>query len=155
VARYGWRVLLVLGLSTVCFTSRASGAAEHKGVKPSELVKRLAAVEEAQRSLAADIAQLRDQLGDIGQRIGEVGDALQQSRDAAQADRDQLKEMREEVRGLYVESNGLKGDIAQVRGDLQTVNDSFSNFRFSSGALIAVLIVLEVIAVALTLRGRA
>ena len=62
--------------------------------------------------------------------------------------------MREEVRGLYVESSGLKGDIAQVSKDIQTVNENFGNFRYSVGALIAVVIVLQLIVVALALRGR-
>jgi len=123
--------------------------------KPSsDVVKRLVAIEEAQRSLAHDLGELRDQLKQIEQRVGELREDVRQGHEAAQGDREQLKGMREEVRGLYVESNGLKGDIAQLRSELQSVNGSFGNFRFSSGALIALLIVLQVIVVALTLRGR-
>lgn len=147
-----WRKpLWVLWLVIVGFGSSPALAADPK---PSEVAKRLVAVEEAQRSLAADLSQLRDQLRQLDQHVGEVREDIRQARDAAQADRDQLKEMREEIRGLYVESNGVKGDIAQLRSELQSVNGSFANFRFSSGALIAVLIVLQLIGVVLALRSR-
>ena len=122
--------------------------------KPAEVGKRLAAVEEAQRSLAVNMGQLSDQLKQLEEHVGELRQDVQHGHEAAQGDRDQLKEMREEVRGLYVESSGIKGDIAQLRTELQSVNGAFANFRFSSGALIAVLIVLQVIVVALGLRGR-
>ncbi|MBI1817895.1 MAG: hypothetical protein HYR72_23200 [Deltaproteobacteria bacterium] len=147
--RFGWRGLWVLGFSILWWTGATAMAAEPK---PVEVGKRLAAVEEAQRSLASALGGVREQLKQLDERIAEVRDELRQAREGAQADREQAKGMREEVRGLYVESNGVKGDIAQLSKDIESVSASFGNFRFSSGAFIAVLIVLQVIAVALTLR---
>ena len=145
------RVLWVLGCGIVWCGTHPAWAADPK---PAEVAKRLLAVEEAQRSLADDVGRVRDQLQQLDQHLSEAREDLRQGRDAAQGDREQLKEMREEVRGLYVESSGIKGDVAQLRGEIQSVNATFGNVRFSSGALIAVVIVLQLLAVALTLRSR-
>lgn len=153
MVRSGCRVLWVLWFGIIWIGPRPVLAADPK--PSSDVGKRLIVIEEAQRSLAAELGQLRDQLRQVDEHLGELREDLRQGREAGQADRDQLKEMREEVRGLYVESNGLKGDIAQLRSELQSVNATFGNFRFSSGALIAVVIVLQVIVIALALRGRA
>ncbi len=151
VGRSRWRLPWGLALVILCCESSAALAVDPK---PAEVAKRLATVEDAQRSLAADLGRVQEQLQRLDQHLGEVREDLGQGHEAAQADREQLKEMREEVRGLYVESSGIKGDIAQLRGEIQSVNATFGNFRFSSGALIAVLIVLQLIVVALTLRAR-
>jgi len=151
VVRDRRRMLWLLCIGVVWCGGRPALAADPK---PAEVAKRLMAVEEAQRSLAVDLSQLGDQMKQLDEHLGELRQDVDKGHEAAQADRDQLKEMREEVRGLYVEISGIKGDIAQLRSELQSVNGSFGNFRFSSGALIAVLIVLQVIGVALTLRGR-
>jgi len=147
--RIGGRGLSLLWLGIVMFGATPARAVDPK---PSEVAKRLAVVEEAQRSLAADLATLREQLKQIESRVAEVRDEARQDREVQQTDREQLKGMREEVRGLYVESNGVKGDIAQLSKDIESVSSNFGNFRFSSGALIAVVIVLQVITVALALR---
>jgi chromosome segregation ATPase len=141
----------MLGLGIVAMSSTPIRAA---APRTSDVTKHLDAIEEAQRSLAADIGLLRDQLDDLKQGLDEVREQIRQGDDAAQGDRDQLKGMREEVRGLYVESSGLKGDIAEVGKEVQGVNENFGNFRYSAGALIAVVIVLQLVVVALGLRGR-
>lgn len=147
--RIGGRGLLVLWFGVAVVGSVPARAADPK---PLDVAKRLAGVEEAQRSLAVELGTLREQLKQIEERIAEVRDEARQDREVQQADREQLKGMREEVRGLYVESNGVKGDIAQLSKDVENVAGNFGNFRFSSGALIAVVIVLQVITVALALR---
>lgn len=109
---------------------------------------------EAQRSLAADISQLRDQLNALQQGVGEGHDEVRQNRDLLQTSLEQIKGMREEVRGLYVESSGLKGDIAQVGKQVEELDASLGNFRLSSGIVVAVVIVLQVVLVGLMFRGR-
>jgi chromosome segregation ATPase len=143
------RGLVVLSLGIIGLAGSPVQAADPK---PSEVAKRLAAVEEAQRALTTELGTLREQLKGLEERIGEVRDEARQDREALQADREQLKGMREEVRGLYVETNGVKGDIAQLGKDIESVSGNFGNFRFSSGALIAVVIVLQIVTVALALR---
>jgi chromosome segregation ATPase len=120
--------------------------------RPSELASRLRALTESQQGLTSEIALLREQLRQIEERLGEVREEVRRNHDADRGSREQMKEMREEVRGLYVETSGLKGDIANVGEEIRSVSRSFDNFRFSSGALLAVLIVLQVVAVALNLR---
>jgi chromosome segregation ATPase len=154
--------MLVLG-ATVCVcpplraaAERASGPAkrEAKAAKAPEVTQEINALIEAQRSLAADISQLRDQLNALQQGVGEGHDEVRQNRDLLQTSLEQIKDMREEVRGLYVESSGLKGDIAQVGKQVEELDASLGNFRLSSGIVVAVVIVLQVVLVGLMFRGR-
>ena len=147
--------------AAVCAPSR--GAAEPakrppkkeaKAAKAYAVSQDLNAVIEAQRSLAADISQLRDQLNAVQQGVGEGRDEVRQNRDLLQTTLEQIKGMREEVRGLYVESSGLKSDIAQAGKQVEGLDASLGNFRLSSGIVVAVVIVLQVVLVGLMFRGR-
>jgi len=114
----------------------------------------LAGIAEAQRSLSADIAQLRDQLSDVHGAIAQAQEAVREHHDLVQNALDQIKGMREEVRGLYVESSGLKGDIAQLSKQFEDLGASLGSFRFNSGILIAVVLVLQIFLAALMFRSR-
>lgn len=127
---------------------------EPKGAKAPEVVQELNAVADAQRALAADISQLRDQLNAVQRGVGEGHDEVRQNRDILQTTLEQVKGMREEVRGLYVESSGLKGDIAQVGKQVEGLEGSLGGFRLNSGILIAVVLVLQLLLVGLMFRGR-
>ncbi len=128
--------------------------AKAKKANPAEVVQRLDAVVEAQRSLAVTLSQLRDQLSDTQKSIGELRDELRENHDASQGLLEQVKGMREEVRGLYVESSGLKGDIAQAGKQVEGLDQSLGSFRLSAGIVVAIVIVLQFVLVGLTFRGR-
>jgi chromosome segregation ATPase len=127
---------------------------EARAAKAAEVSRDLNAVIEAQRSLAADISQLRDQLNAVERDVGGAHDEIRQNWDALQTTLEQIKGMREEVRGLYVESSGLKSDITQVGKQVEALDVSLGNFRLSSGIVVAVVIVLQVVLVGLMFRGR-
>ncbi len=133
---------------------------EAKGKAPNvaQITETVEAVAEAQRSLAASLAQLQAQVRELQSALGELRAAAQERHDALQTavDQllDQLKETREEVRGLYVESSGVKSDVAQVGKQVETLDQSLGGFRLSSGIVVAVLIVLQVVLVGLMFRGR-
>jgi TolA-binding protein len=168
VVRHGWieskaaaAAMLVLAGALVCAPSRAAAERakgrskkEAKAAGASAVSPDLNAVIEAQRSLAADISQLRDQLNATQQSVAEGHDEVRQNRDVLQTTLEQTKGMREEVRGLYVESNGLKSDIAQLGKQVEGLDTSLGNFRLSSGIVVAVVIVLQVVLVGLMFRGR-
>jgi hypothetical protein len=154
--------MLVLG-AAVCLCAPRRAAAERarapekkeaKAARAPEVTQGINALIEAQRSLAADISQLRDQLNALQRGVGEGHDEVRQNRDVLQTSLEQIKGMREEVRGLYVESSGLKGDIAQVGKQVEELDASLGNFRLSSGIVVAVVIVLQVVLVGLMFRGR-
>jgi chromosome segregation ATPase len=141
--------------------ARAATAAESTGrssrpkkAAPVDLTQSLNAIAEAQRMLAVDLSQLRDQLNDVQDRLGEARDEVRQNRDTLQGALEQIKGMREEVRGLYVESSGLKGDIAQVGKQVDDLGSSLGNFRLSAGIVVAVVLALQVVLVGLMFRGR-
>jgi septal ring factor EnvC (AmiA/AmiB activator) len=151
----------VLALAALVFAPSPAGAERAKARPQKEAKAASAAVSqdlnaliEAQRSLAADISQLRDQLNAVQQNVGEGYDEVRQNRDVLQATLEQIKGMREEVRGLYVESSGLKSDIAQLGKQVEGLDRSLGNFRLSSGIVVAVVIVLQVVLVGLMFRGR-
>jgi chromosome segregation ATPase len=149
----------LIGLALWLDIGAAGAQSDPKGKKPiapelTQTLQTLNEVVEAQRSLAADMAQLRDELRELQRGIGDLRDELRQDRDAAQGQLEQIKGMREEVRGLYVESSGLKGDIAQVGKQVDGLEASLGNFRFSTGIVAAVIIVLQVVLVGLMFRGR-
>jgi len=167
VARYGWSgvtlaVLWAVALLVLGPTARAAAApkpdpkAEAKAPKfnPVVMTQTLNAIVEAQRGLAATLSQLRDQLSETQRSISDSRDEIRQDREAMQASLDQTKGMREEVRGLYVESSGLKGDIAQLGKQVEGLDNSLGGFRLSSGIVVAVIIVLQIVLVGLTFRGR-
>jgi gas vesicle protein len=153
----------VLALAAALLYAPSPAAAERTKARPQKEAKAVSAAAasqdlnaliEAQRSLAADISQLRDQLNAVQQGVGEGSDEVRQNRDVLQATLEQIKGMREEVRGLYVESNGLKSDIAQLGKQVEGLDTSLGNFRLSSGIVVAVIIVLQVVLVGLMFRGR-
>jgi chromosome segregation ATPase len=133
---------------------KALAKKQARAAKGPEVSQDLNAVIEAQRSLAADISQLRDQLNALQRGVGEGHDEVRQNRDVLQTSLEQIKGMREEVRGLYVESSGLKSDIALVGKQVEELDASLGNFRLSSGIVVAVVIVLQVVLVGLMFRGR-
>jgi TolA-binding protein len=163
-------VLLALAalLSTGALAEPApdpKGEARGKAVNVTQMTQTLDAVVEAQRSLAASLAQVQEQLHDLQSRLSQLQDAVQQGHASAQGTLDQtqanldqlvdqLKETREEVRGLYVESSGVKSDVAQVGKQVETLDQGLGGFRLSSGVVVAVLIVLQVVLVGLMFRGR-
>ncbi len=132
--------------------------AKAKAPNVAQITQTVEAVAEAQRSLAASLAQLQAQVRELQSALGELRAAAQERHDALQTavDQllDQLKETREEVRGLYVESSGVKSDVAQVGKQVETLDQSLGGFRLSSGIVVAVLIVLQVVLVGLMFRGR-
>ncbi len=148
--------LLVAALGAWPVATRAQQAAESKGKasKPSEVMQGISALNEAQRSLAVTLSELRDQLTELQGSVGEGHDAMRQNHDAVQAAMEQIKGMREEVRGLYVESSGLKGDIAQLGEQVEGLDDSLASFRLSAGIVVAVVIVLQLALVGLMFRAR-
>jgi chromosome segregation ATPase len=154
--------MLALGAAVcVCVPRRAAAERasvpakkEAKTAKAPEVTQGINALLEAQRSLAADISQLRDQLNALQQGVGDGQDEVRENRDVLQTSLEQIKDMREEVRGLYVESSGLKGDIAQVGKQVEELDASLGNFRLSSGIVVAVVIVLQLVLVGLMFWGR-
>ena len=128
--------------------------ARAKALSPPQVTQTLDAILETQRNLATAITQLRDRLNDVQSSVSQVHDELRQGHDTEQTALDQLKGMREEVRGLYVESSGVKSDVAQVGKQVESLDQSLGGFRLSSGVVVAVVIVLQVVLVGLLLRGR-
>jgi peptidoglycan hydrolase CwlO-like protein len=162
VARYGWSTgrlscaasaVMVLWLASV---SAAKVQPDPKAQKPKapDATQTLNAVVEAQRPLAVGLSELREQLSELQRNLSEARDEIRQNHDTIQGQLDQIKGMREEVRGLYVESSGLKGDIAQVGKQVEDLEGSLGNFRLSSGIVVAVVIVLQVVLMGLMFRGR-
>jgi len=168
VARYGWSTgrlgslasaVMVVWLASLSATAAQADPKAHPGKGGPDVTQSLNAMTEAQRSLAVDLAHLRDQLGELQRSLSEARDEIRQNHEAIQAQidqgqLDQIKGMREEVRGLYVESSGLKGDIAQVGKQVEGLEGSLGNFRLSSGIVVAVVIVLQFVLVGLMFRGR-
>lgn len=162
-SRAGAAALLLLGAAGFIYTPLRAAAQpaaktvarrESKAAKAPDTSPELNALVEGQRSLAAELSQLRDQLNALQRGVGEGHDEVRQNRDILQTTLEQVKGMREEVRGLYVESSGLKGDIAQVGKQVEDLDASLGNFRLSAGIVVAVVIVLQVALIGLTFRGR-
>jgi len=150
----GAAALLCAPLRAAAEPAKAFAKKQARAAKGPEVSQDLNAVIEAQRSLAADISQLRDQLNALQRGVGEGHDEVRQTRDVLQTALEQIKGMREEVRGLYVESSGLKGDITQVGKQVEGLDASLGSFRLSSGIVVAVVIVLQLVLVGLMFRGR-
>jgi len=153
------RVLTVLVLVTAwCGAAAAApdpkGEAKAKRAAAADVTQSINAVAEAQRNLAVDLSELREQLKDLQRAVGEMHDDIRQNADTLQGLSEQVKGMREEVRGLYVESSGLKGDIAQVGKQVEGLDGSLGSFRLSAGIVVAVVIVLQIVLVGLMFRGR-
>ncbi len=168
MARYGgspvWRLikLVVVGFlmagSPLPLTAEPAAKSDPRA-KPTpfpvaEVMERLNALTEAQRRVASDLSDLREQLSTTQRSLGEGQNEVRQNGEAQQTTLDQVKGMREEVRGLYVESSGTKGDIAQLGKQVEALDGSLGNFRLSSGIVVAVIIVLQLILVGLMFRGR-
>ena len=135
-------------------TTQAPPKREPKAVAKGAEPTQLSAMAEAQRSLSADLAQLRDQLAAVQTAIAQGQDEIRQHHDLLQNAMEQIKGMREEVRGLYVESSGLKGDIAQLSKQFEGLEGSLGSFRLNSGILIALVLVLQIFLAALMFRSR-
>jgi len=148
-----WVILSALVSPAAAAPDPKTEAKGKKGVA-ADLEPALSALSDGQRSLAASLAQLRDQLGDLQRAVSDLRDEVRQNRDVAQSGLEQAKEMREEVRGLYVESSGLKGDVAQAGKQVEGVNESLGSFRLSAGFVVAVIIVLQFVIIGLMFRGR-
>ena len=119
-----------------------------------ELMDRVNALADGQRQLAGQLADLSEELTAAQRSVSEGRDEVRENRDELQSILDQVKGMREEVRGLYVESSGFKGDIAQVGKQVEGLDISLGNFRLSAGIVVAAIIVLQIVLVGLTFRGR-
>ena len=163
MARYGrspwWlsctaSAVLALWLAPMPAAAAAQADPKTQKGKAPEVTQTLNLVVEAQRSLAINLSQLRDQLTELQRNLSEAREEIRQHHEAEQGQFDQIKGMREEVRGLYVESSGLKGDIAQVGKQVEDLESSLGNFRLSSGIVVAVVIVLQVVLMGLMFRGR-
>ena len=152
------RAVLVLVVTAGSLAARALAAPapdpKAKALNPAQVMQALDGIGESQRTLAAALSQLREQLSDLQGSVSQLRDELRQSQDTEQNSFEQLKGMREDVRGLYVESSGEKSDIAQVGKQVENLDQSLGGFRLSSGVVVAVVIVLQVVLVGLMLRGR-
>ena len=153
-ARWIFATTVMIGMFGLSPLEVVHAQAAAKAAKAPDITHTLNAVIEAQRTLAVDLSQLRDQLSTLQRSIGEGQDELRQHRDGLQGLLEQVKGMREEVRGLYVESSGIKGDIAQLGKQVEGLDGSLGSFRLSAGIVVALLIVLQVVLVGLLLRGR-
>jgi methyl-accepting chemotaxis protein len=145
----GW---LMVAVSAV--KAAPDSKVDAKRFNPAEVTQGFASLQEAQRGLAASIGELRGQIDELRSTVGSMHEDLKQARDLVQTSIDHNKEMREEVRGLYVESSGLKGDIAQTGKAVEALQQELGSFRLSSGIIIALVIVLQLLLISLTFRGR-
>lgn len=102
--------------------------------------------------MSGTVSELQETVGRLAHRVGELEAEVRQLREQHHNAVEQLRELREEVRGLYVESSGLKGDLAQVADKIDGLTDNLANFRLSAGMIAALLVLLDIVAVALTLR---
>lgn len=115
------------------------------------------ALEEGQQrasEISAGLGRVEEQLEQVQKRLAEVDSEVRPVREQLHGLHEALRELREEVRGLYVESSGLKGDIAQVSDKLDGTLDELDKFRLSAGIIAALLVLLQIVAIALLLRGR-
>ena len=153
--------LWVVAVAMAAVSTSPALAAERATKAPKaprvDVGKRFDAVEADQKAIQDQIKGLQDQIRDLSEHLLNLADEQRKEREAeanqVDAGKQTHDELRELVRGLYVETSGLKADVAQAREDVQTVNGSMESFRLSSGILIAVVILLEVILAALALRG--
>ena len=133
-----------------------SPAAAQKAARPDP-TKQIEALDQSIQTLRNEVQALQEQVRELSERLLSLADEQRTEREAAGAQIETGKqtheELRELLRGLYVESSGIKADVAQAREDVQAVSNSMESFRLSSGILIAVVIVLQVILAALALRG--
>lgn len=153
-----WRLgLWIVATGIAALSASPATAAKAQRMSSIELGKRLDAVEARQKAIQDQIKDLQDQIRDASERILNLADEQRKGREVAASQLDAAKQAHDElrglVRGLYVESSGLKADVAQAREDVQAVDGSMESFRLSSGILIAVVILLQVILAALALRG--
>jgi len=107
---------------------------------------------ERERALSAALSEAREAIARLQQKSTELEGDLRQARETQHNLLEQMRELREEVRGLYVESSGLKGDIAQLGDKLDGFIDELGSFRLSAGILVALVILLQIAALAFALR---
>jgi septal ring factor EnvC (AmiA/AmiB activator) len=134
--------------------AKAAGSPVPRQETLEQLRQTLDQIVEAQRSLAGSLSELGDEITELQRGVGELREELRNHQDAAQGAWDQIKGMREEIRGLYVESSGVKSDVGQVGKQVETLDEHLGGFRLSSGVVVAVVIVLQVVVAGLLLRGR-
>lgn len=160
----GWGTRCAVLVAALSLTSTAEGrqppapapAAQTQSAKLAEELSALRALvaqeAERNRALSNTLTELQDTLSRLVHRVGELETDVRQLREQQHNAQEQAREMREEVRGLYVESSGLKGDIAQVSDKIDGLTDNLGNFRLSAGMIAALLVLLDIVAVALILR---
>jgi len=85
---------------------------------------------------------------------GEVLEAVRATRAALDVQFNEIRDMREEVKGLYFESSTVKNDIYGVGQRIEGLDQNLDAFRLSSGIVVAVVIVLQVVLIGLAFRGR-
>jgi hypothetical protein len=118
------------------------------------LTDRLDRLATAQAEQAAADAAVRGLLEANQRAAAELLDEVRRTRAALDVQFAELKAMREEVKGLYFESSTVKNDIYDVGQRIVALDQSLGAFRLSSGIVVAVVILLQVVLVGLALRGR-
>jgi len=135
----------------------AANAQTAKG-KPGDVAARIDNLDQGLKAVQSELQGVGGRVEELSARISELAEEQRKSREnepaAGAAAKENHEELRELLRGLYVESSTVKADLAQVRADVQVVNESVESYRVSSGVLVALVIVLQVIVVALAFRGR-
>lgn len=149
---------MVAAAILLCVAGREAQAADPKPdpkrAAQVETAQQLSTLLDSDKAMAASVGALREDVSALQRSLTELRAELRQQQEAGQAAHEHNKEMREEVRGLYVETSGLKGDIAQVSEEVDSVQRELGNFRFSSGIVAALILVLQVVLALLALRGR-
>lgn len=160
IARSGsWGLLRCAAFALVA--ACVAGIAHAAPAKSPDIGQRLGDLGQAQQALAAAVDKVQGQLGDVDKRLRETQEQLQALQDGAGGDREQLRTvkedvhgMREEVRGLYVESSSTKDMVGKVGDQVAALSASLERFRFAAGLLLAVLLGLQMVAIALAFRSR-
>lgn len=149
----GWGVLVLVLLAAPAALAQAGKGDPRRAAAP-QLGEQLSALAARQESLEAGLEKLAGELGQLRETLGQLHAAMEKQRDSIAGIQQQDRDMREEVRGLYVETSGLKGDIAQVGQQVNEARQELGSFRFSSGIIAALIVVLQIVVAGLALRGR-
>ena len=156
-----WRGLLALGACAVLTLGAAAPKAPVPKPEPpaprfdpTVITDRLDRLAATQAELAASEAGLRTLLEANQRAAGEVLEAVRATRAALDVQFNEIRDMREEVKGLYFESSTVKNDIYGVGQRIEGLDQNLDAFRLSSGIVVAVVIVLQVVLIGLAFRGR-
>lgn len=131
-----------------------AGKVDPKKATGPNVAEQLSALGARQESLEAGLQRLGNDLGELRESLKGLREELRQQQESIGAAHQHDRDMREEVRGLYVETSGLKGDIAQVGQQVDGARQELDSFRFSSGIIAALIVVLQVVVGGVALRGR-